>query len=254
MSLNPDPDAVLITVADDGPGISPGLPPDVFERFARGDSSRSRREGSTGLGLAIVAAVVKAHGGTIKVDSSRGSTEFVVCPPGSSSQGTHRTDQSGTPAAAASMGWVTLDSACRGFPAEQTRASSRTGDAELLRLPAPSCPGSAVGQHRGVLPLELVQQWVGECVLLGRGAGWVAELDRDVVRPGRCGQRHHRRQDTRGVVDRPDISVRLFGLNSWSVPVPQALMGVGAVVVLYGCGAPCRRTARPACSPVRCWR
>ncbi len=88
VSLKPDPDAVLITVADDGPGISPGLLPDVFERFARGDSSRSRREGSTGLGLAIVAAVVKAHGGTIKVDSSRGSTEFVVCLPASSSQGT----------------------------------------------------------------------------------------------------------------------------------------------------------------------
>lgn len=96
VSLKPEPDAVLITVADDGPGIPPGLLPDVFERFARGDSSRSRREGSTGLGLAIVAAVVKAHGGTIEVASTQGSTEFVVRLPGSSSQGTHRMDQSGT--------------------------------------------------------------------------------------------------------------------------------------------------------------
>ncbi|OBB96693.1 hypothetical protein A5779_01165 [Mycolicibacterium peregrinum] len=70
--------------------------PDVFERFARGDSSRSRREGSTGLGLAIVAAVLKAHGGTIAVSSTAGSTEFVVRLPVVSSQGTHRTDQSGT--------------------------------------------------------------------------------------------------------------------------------------------------------------
>ena len=54
------------------------LQPEVFERFARGDSSRSRREGSTGLGLAIVAAVVRAHHGTIDVHSVPGKTEFVV--------------------------------------------------------------------------------------------------------------------------------------------------------------------------------
>ena len=96
VSLKPDAGAVLLTVADDGPGIPATLLPDVFERFARGDSSRSRRGGSTGLGLAIVAAVVKAHGGTIEVSSTAGSTEFVVRLPGESSQGTHRTDQSGT--------------------------------------------------------------------------------------------------------------------------------------------------------------
>ncbi|WAY17953.1 HAMP domain-containing histidine kinase [Mycolicibacterium fortuitum] len=96
VSLKPEPDAVLLSVADDGPGIPASLLPDVFERFARGDSSRSRREGSTGLGLAIVAAVVKAHGGTIEVSSTAGSTEFVVRLPQLSSQGTHRMDQSGT--------------------------------------------------------------------------------------------------------------------------------------------------------------
>ncbi|MGV0680171.1 HAMP domain-containing sensor histidine kinase [Mycolicibacterium fortuitum] len=96
VSLKPRPDAVLLSVADDGPGIPASLLPDVFERFARGDSSRSRREGSTGLGLAIVAAVVKAHGGTIEVSSTAGSTEFVVRLPQLSSQGTHRMDQSGT--------------------------------------------------------------------------------------------------------------------------------------------------------------
>ncbi len=70
-------DAVL-TVADDGPGIPAWLRPEIFERFARGDTSRSRRGGSTGLGLAIVAAVVKAHHGTIDVHSAAGRTEFVV--------------------------------------------------------------------------------------------------------------------------------------------------------------------------------
>jgi two-component system OmpR family sensor kinase len=80
--------AAVLTIADDGPGIPDALRPEIFERFARGDSSRSRRGGSTGLGLAIVAAVVKAHDGTIDVRSVPGSTEFVVTLPGNS-QPTH---------------------------------------------------------------------------------------------------------------------------------------------------------------------
>jgi two-component system OmpR family sensor kinase len=76
--------AAVLTVSDDGPGIPAWLQPEIFERFARGDSSRSRRGGSTGLGLAIVAAVVRAHGGTIGVHSVPGKTEFVVTFPGDS--------------------------------------------------------------------------------------------------------------------------------------------------------------------------
>lgn len=70
--------SVVLTVADDGPGIPETLQPEVFERFARGDSSRSRRGGSTGLGLAIVAAVVKAHHGRIDLHSAPGDTRFVI--------------------------------------------------------------------------------------------------------------------------------------------------------------------------------
>ncbi len=73
-----DGDSAVLTVTDDGPGIPVWLQPEIFERFARGDSSRSRRGGSTGLGLAIVAAVVRAHHGTIDVHSVPGKTEFVV--------------------------------------------------------------------------------------------------------------------------------------------------------------------------------
>jgi two-component system OmpR family sensor kinase len=68
----------LLRVRDAGPGIPAGLLPTVFERFARGDSSRSRAAGSTGLGLSIVHAVVTAHGGTVAVDSAPGHTEFTV--------------------------------------------------------------------------------------------------------------------------------------------------------------------------------
>jgi two-component system OmpR family sensor kinase len=70
--------AVTLTVTDDGPGIPADLLPEVFERFARGDSSRSRAAGSTGLGLAIVAAVVTAHDGTVSVRSRPGNTVFEV--------------------------------------------------------------------------------------------------------------------------------------------------------------------------------
>ncbi|SCG74902.1 sensor histidine kinase [Micromonospora coxensis] len=75
-------DGVQISVADDGPGIPPPLQGEVFERFARGDSSRSREHGSTGLGLAIVAAVVEAHHGSVEVESRPGHTVFTVRLPG----------------------------------------------------------------------------------------------------------------------------------------------------------------------------
>lgn len=79
-----DTGEVVLRVVDDGPGIPARLQPDVFERFARGDTSRSRRGGSTGLGLAIVAAVVRAHHGTIALHSAEGRTEFTVTLPGDS--------------------------------------------------------------------------------------------------------------------------------------------------------------------------
>ncbi|WP_245725005.1 sensor histidine kinase [Micromonospora citrea] len=71
-------DAAVLSVADDGPGVPPELRGEVFERFSRGDSSRSRAHGSTGLGLAIVAAVVEAHHGTVGLDSRPGRTAFTV--------------------------------------------------------------------------------------------------------------------------------------------------------------------------------
>jgi two-component system, OmpR family, sensor kinase len=76
--LNTEPMHSVLQVIDNGPGIPAALQSEVFERFARGDTSRSRKGGSTGLGLAIVSAVVKAHNGTITVDSSPGHTEFTV--------------------------------------------------------------------------------------------------------------------------------------------------------------------------------
>ena len=69
---------LCVDVQDDGPGIPAALLPRVFERFARGDASRSRASGSTGLGLAIVQAVAAAHGGAVTVDSAPGRTVFTL--------------------------------------------------------------------------------------------------------------------------------------------------------------------------------
>jgi signal transduction histidine kinase len=69
---------VLISVSDDGPGISPEDLPHVFERLYRGSGVRSSSDGS-GLGLAIVASLVEAMGGTIDVRSTEGVvTTFTV--------------------------------------------------------------------------------------------------------------------------------------------------------------------------------
>ncbi|WP_309712584.1 HAMP domain-containing sensor histidine kinase [Pseudolysinimonas sp.] len=78
VTLEEDGDHAVLTVADDGPGIPIDLQPVLFERFARGDGSRSRATGSTGLGLAIVAAIVEAHRGSVALESRPGDTRFVV--------------------------------------------------------------------------------------------------------------------------------------------------------------------------------
>ncbi len=82
----PGPETVRLQVQDDGPGIPADLMRHVFERFARGDASRSRAAGSTGLGLAIVRSVVAAHGGEVGVESVPGRTVFTVALPAAGSQ------------------------------------------------------------------------------------------------------------------------------------------------------------------------
>jgi two-component system OmpR family sensor kinase len=62
----------VLEVADDGPGLAPDQAARVFERFYRGDPSRSRSSGGTGLGLSIVAAIAEAHGGNATVETTPG--------------------------------------------------------------------------------------------------------------------------------------------------------------------------------------
>ncbi|MFM6967963.1 MAG: sensor histidine kinase [Microbacteriaceae bacterium] len=72
---------IVITVADNGPGIPADIRESLFERFVRADTSRQRATGSTGLGLAIVDGLVRAHKGTITVDSEPGDTRFIITLP-----------------------------------------------------------------------------------------------------------------------------------------------------------------------------
>jgi two-component system OmpR family sensor kinase len=69
MKVEVDAGEVILSVADDGPGLSAEAAGRVFERFYRGDPARSRITGGAGLGLSIVAAIVEAHGGRVTASS-----------------------------------------------------------------------------------------------------------------------------------------------------------------------------------------
>ena len=69
LSANASEEMVRVTVADTGTGIAPEDLPYIFERFWRGEKSRSRAGGGAGLGLAIAKHLVQAHGGEIGVES-----------------------------------------------------------------------------------------------------------------------------------------------------------------------------------------
>lgn len=68
-----------VVVEDQGPGIGEHELAYIFDRFQRGNSSRTRESGGFGLGLAIAKALVEAYGGTIQAESSLGSgTRMIV--------------------------------------------------------------------------------------------------------------------------------------------------------------------------------
>jgi signal transduction histidine kinase len=67
VALRREGDAVVLEVADDGPGIDPTHRERVFERFTRLDDARARDTGGAGLGLSVVAALVEEAGGKVTV-------------------------------------------------------------------------------------------------------------------------------------------------------------------------------------------
>jgi signal transduction histidine kinase len=78
-SVTSDAEHVRLSVADDGPGVSPELRPEIFDRFVRAEGDRG---GSVGLGLSIVRAVARSHGGDVVLESPpEGGARFVVTLP-----------------------------------------------------------------------------------------------------------------------------------------------------------------------------
>jgi signal transduction histidine kinase len=71
-----------VTIADTGIGMSAAERAQVFDRFYRGEQSRSRGTGGVGLGLPIAQAIIQAHGGviTLESESGKGTTVRVALP------------------------------------------------------------------------------------------------------------------------------------------------------------------------------
>lgn len=72
LRAEPDGGRVRVILSDTGHGIVPEDLPHIFDRFYRGDKSRSRATGGAGLGLAIAKGIIEAHGGQIDVQSEPG--------------------------------------------------------------------------------------------------------------------------------------------------------------------------------------
>lgn len=72
VSLIAENEKAVLSVRDNGFGITKEKVAHVFDRFYRADDSRTRQQGGTGLGLAITKSIVDSHGGTIEVESEVG--------------------------------------------------------------------------------------------------------------------------------------------------------------------------------------
>ena len=85
--IEPTAGRVRVEYANDDGGLSAADLPYIFERFFRGDKSRSRQHGGAGIGLAIVKELVEAHGGKVGADLSHNTVRIWFELPTDSSSG-----------------------------------------------------------------------------------------------------------------------------------------------------------------------
>ncbi|HHW57506.1 MAG TPA: cell wall metabolism sensor histidine kinase WalK [Clostridia bacterium] len=82
VGLEEDEDNIYLTISDSGIGISEETLPKIFDRFARGDTARSKKSGGFGLGLSIAKEIIDMHEGKISVESKVGEgTVFKITLP-----------------------------------------------------------------------------------------------------------------------------------------------------------------------------
>jgi signal transduction histidine kinase len=77
-STSVDGARVRLDVHDGCPGIPASDLPHVFERFYRGEKTRTREEGGSGLGLSIVQGLARAQGGDVAIQSAEGTGTTVT--------------------------------------------------------------------------------------------------------------------------------------------------------------------------------
>lgn len=93
LRLSAEEDEAVLSVEDAGPGLDPEALEHAFDRFWRGDPSRSRHTGGAGLGLAIVDAIARAHGGDISAENvPTGGARFTLRLPLTGSHSSNGTD------------------------------------------------------------------------------------------------------------------------------------------------------------------
>jgi signal transduction histidine kinase len=78
VTVRREAERVLLEVADTGPGVPAGERALIFERFGRGDTSRSRDTGGAGLGLPIARGLAVAHGGDLTYVEGPAGARFRV--------------------------------------------------------------------------------------------------------------------------------------------------------------------------------
>ncbi len=79
LSLTEEKDIVQIVIADDGIGMEKSVAKNIFEPFVRSDKVRNSETGGSGLGLAITSKIIKAHKGSIEIETAPGKgCRFII--------------------------------------------------------------------------------------------------------------------------------------------------------------------------------